>query len=176
MPANPRAAASDDSLSSCLRNRDRSTYVGSSPGAGWPSVLRYSVHTDRGGHLDRAAGQSCRQCGVAVGWKNCFFAGSDADGRRAAAMYPLSETTKLNDLNPAAYLVDVPAGITDQPSALPNCCSGTANLRIKFWPPPEPTSSPKIRPLERSPSRTTCPSPIAAPLSPEAGRSVACCG
>jgi|SRR6516225_5597218 hypothetical protein len=54
--------------------------------------------------------------GVAIGRKNYLFAGSDAGGRRAAAMYSLIETAKLNGLNPQAYLTDVLARIADHPA------------------------------------------------------------
>jgi hypothetical protein len=54
--------------------------------------------------------------GVAIGRKNYLFAGSDAGGRRAAAMYSLIETAKLNGLNPQAYLADVLARIADHPA------------------------------------------------------------
>jgi len=40
--------------------------------------------------------------GVAIGRKNYLCAGSDAGGRRAAAIYSLIETAKLNGLNPAS--------------------------------------------------------------------------
>jgi transposase len=53
---------------------------------------------------------------VAIGRKNYLFAGSDAGGRRAAAMYSLIETAKLNGLNPQAYLADVLARIADHPA------------------------------------------------------------
>jgi transposase len=45
-----------------------------------------------------------------------LFAGSDAGGRRAAAMYSLIETAKLNGVNPQAYLADVLARIADHPA------------------------------------------------------------
>jgi transposase len=51
--------------------------------------------------------------GVAIGRKNYLFAGSDAGGRRAAAMYSLIETAKLNGVNPQAYLTDVLTRIAD---------------------------------------------------------------
>jgi transposase len=51
--------------------------------------------------------------GVAIGRKNYLFAGSDHGGERAAAMYSLIETAKLNDLDPEAYLRDVLARIAD---------------------------------------------------------------
>ena len=54
--------------------------------------------------------------GVAIGRKNYLFAGSDAGGRRAAAMYSLIETAKLNGINPQAYLADVLARIADHPA------------------------------------------------------------
>jgi transposase len=42
--------------------------------------------------------------GVALGRRNWTFAGSDAGGRRAAAVYSLIETCKLNDVDPRAWL------------------------------------------------------------------------
>ena len=54
--------------------------------------------------------------GVAIGRKNYLFAGSDAGGRRAAAMYSLVETAKLNGINPQAYLADVLARIAGHPA------------------------------------------------------------
>jgi transposase len=41
---------------------------------------------------------------VAVGRNNWTFAGSDEGGRRAAAIYTLIETAKLNDADPQAWL------------------------------------------------------------------------
>ena len=45
--------------------------------------------------------------GIAVGRRNWTFAGSDAGGHRAAALYTLIETCKLNDVDPRAWLADV---------------------------------------------------------------------
>jgi transposase len=53
--------------------------------------------------------------GVAIGRKNYLFAGSDKGGERAAAMYSLVETAKLNGIDPEAYLHDVLARIADHP-------------------------------------------------------------
>ena len=50
---------------------------------------------------------------LALGRKNYLFAGSDAGGRRAAAMYSLIESAKLSGLNPQHYLADVLARIAD---------------------------------------------------------------
>ena len=52
---------------------------------------------------------------VALGRKNYLFAGSDAGGERAAAMYSLLGTAKLNGLNPEAYLRQVLSQIADHP-------------------------------------------------------------
>jgi hypothetical protein len=53
---------------------------------------------------------------IAIGRKNYLFAGSDAGGRRAAAIYALIESAKLNGLNPQHYLADVLARIADYPA------------------------------------------------------------
>lgn len=45
--------------------------------------------------------------GVAIGQKNWLFAGSDRGGARAASMYSLIESAKLNWLDPQAYLTDI---------------------------------------------------------------------
>jgi transposase len=50
---------------------------------------------------------------IALGRKNYLFAGSDKGGDRAAAMYTILQTAKLNGLNPEAYLRDTLAKIAD---------------------------------------------------------------
>ncbi|HKM90111.1 MAG TPA: IS66 family transposase [Candidatus Acidoferrales bacterium] len=52
---------------------------------------------------------------VALGRKNYLFAGSDAGGERAAAIYSLIGTAKLNGVDPEAYLREVLAGIAGHP-------------------------------------------------------------
>ncbi len=52
---------------------------------------------------------------LALGRKNWVFAGSDAGGKRAAAIYSLIETAKLNGLDPEAYLRHVLDRIADHP-------------------------------------------------------------
>ena len=52
---------------------------------------------------------------LVLGRKNWLFAGSDAGGKRAAAIYSLIETAKLNGLDPQAYLNAVLDCIADHP-------------------------------------------------------------
>ena len=52
---------------------------------------------------------------MALARKNWLFAGSDKGGERAAAIYSLIETTKLNGIDPEAYLHAVLAKIADHP-------------------------------------------------------------
>ena len=54
--------------------------------------------------------------GVALGRANWTFAGSDAGGHRAAAVYTLVETCKLNDVDPQAWLAYVLANLPDHPA------------------------------------------------------------
>ena len=53
---------------------------------------------------------------IAVGRRNWTFAGSDEGGRRAAALYTLIGTAKLNDVDPQAWLADVLARMLDYPA------------------------------------------------------------
>lgn len=62
------------------------------------------VHMGRDGLYYRAS---------ALGRKNYLFAGSDSGGDRAAAMYTIIQTAKLNGLNPEAYLTDTMTKIAD---------------------------------------------------------------
>jgi transposase len=77
-----------------------------------------------------------------MGRKNCLFAGSDAGGCRAATIYWLIESAKLNGLNPQHYLTDVLTGIADRPARR------IAELLPWNWQPldiraaPEPAHSP----------------------------------
>jgi transposase len=72
--------------------------------------------------------------GIALGRKSWLFAGSDRGGERAAAMYSLIVTAKLNDIDPQAWLADVLARIAEHPvqkldELLPwNWKSGSAKL------------------------------------------------
>jgi transposase len=53
--------------------------------------------------------------GIALGRKAWLFAGSDRGGERAAAMYSLIATAKLNGVDPRAWLADLLARIADHP-------------------------------------------------------------
>ena len=55
--------------------------------------------------------------GIALGRKSWLFAGSDRGGERAAAMYSLIVTAKLNDVDPRAWLANVLARIADHPAS-----------------------------------------------------------
>jgi hypothetical protein len=55
--------------------------------------------------------------GIALGRKAWLFAGSDRGGERAAAMYSLIVTAKLNDVDPRAWLADVLRRIAEQPAS-----------------------------------------------------------
>jgi transposase len=70
------------------------------------------VHLSQGTH-NNPAERALRT--VALGRKNYLFAGSDAGGERAAAIYSLIGTAKLNGLDPEAYLRNVLSRIADHP-------------------------------------------------------------
>ena len=53
--------------------------------------------------------------GIALGRRSWLFAGSDRGGARAAAMYTLIGTAKLNDVDPQAWLADVLRRIAETP-------------------------------------------------------------
>ncbi len=71
---------------------------------------------------------------MAIGRKAWLFAGSDRGGERAAAIYTLIVTAKLNGLDPRAWLADVLRRIADHPASqlgalLPwNCTARAAKL------------------------------------------------
>ena len=76
----------------------------------WEALGRFTID----GRLEmtnNAAERAIRP--LALGRKNYLFAGSDTGGQRAAVMYTIIETAKLNGLDPEAYLADVIGRIAD---------------------------------------------------------------
>ena len=55
--------------------------------------------------------------GIALGRRSWLFAGSDRGGARAAAMYTLIGTAKLNDVDPQAWLADFLGRIAGTPQS-----------------------------------------------------------
>jgi transposase len=78
----------------------------------WEALRRYC--DDGRIEIDNNAAERALRC-VALGRKNFLFAGSDAGGERAAAIYGLLGTAKLNGHNPEAFLREVLARIADHP-------------------------------------------------------------
>jgi transposase len=81
--------------------------------ARWTALMR--CFDDGRLALDNNPAERTLRC-VAIGRKNYLFAGSDAGGQRAAAMYSLIESVKLNGRNPQDYLADVLTRIADHPA------------------------------------------------------------
>ena len=78
----------------------------------WPALTRY--RDDGRLEIDNNAAERSLRA-VALGRKNWLFAGSDDGGERAAVIYSLLGTAKLNGLNPEAYLRYVLERIADHP-------------------------------------------------------------
>jgi hypothetical protein len=78
----------------------------------WRALTRF---TDDGTlEIDNSAAERALRA-VALGRKNFLFVGSDGGGERAAAMYSLIGSAKLNGLDPELYLRTVLARIADHP-------------------------------------------------------------
>lgn len=78
----------------------------------WPALTRY--RDDGRLEIDNNAAERALRT-VALGRKNYLFAGSDVGGDRAAAMYTLLGTAKLNGINPETYLRHVLERIAEHP-------------------------------------------------------------
>ena len=78
----------------------------------WPAFARF-LDDGRICLTNNAAERALR--GIALGRKSWLFAGSDRGGERAAFMYTLIATARLNDVDPQAWLADVLARIADLP-------------------------------------------------------------
>ena len=79
----------------------------------WPSFTLF-LEDGRVCLSNNAAERALR--GIALGRKSWLFCGSDRGGQRAATMYSLIATAKMNDVDPQAWLADVLARINDLPS------------------------------------------------------------
>jgi transposase len=79
----------------------------------WPAFTRF-LEDGRICLSNNAAERAMR--GVALGRRSWLFAGSDRGGQRAAAIYSLIATAKLNDVDPQAWLADVLARIAEHPA------------------------------------------------------------
>jgi hypothetical protein len=80
----------------------------------WPAFTRF-LGDGRICLTNNAAERALR--GIAIGRRAWLFAGSDRGGERAAAMFTLIETAKLNNVDPQAWLADVLCRINDHPAA-----------------------------------------------------------
>jgi transposase len=80
----------------------------------WPSFTRF-LDDGRVCLSNNAAERGLR--GIALGRKSWLFAGSDRGGERAAAMYSLIVSAKMNDIDPQAWLADVLARIASHPAS-----------------------------------------------------------
>ncbi len=92
----------------------------------WPALTRYC--DDGAIEIDNSAAERALR-GVAIGRRNYLFAGADSGGERAAAIYSLIGTAKLNGIDPEAWLRHVLAHIADHPvnrvdELLPWHCAG----------------------------------------------------
>ena len=79
----------------------------------WPSFTRF-LDDGRVCLSNNAAERELR--GIALGRKSWLFCGSDRGSERAAAMYSLIITCKMNDVDPQAWLADVLARIATHPA------------------------------------------------------------
>lgn len=64
--------------------------------------------------IDNSAAERALRA-VAIGRKNYLFMGADSGGQRAASLYSLIGTAKLNGLDPELYLRTVLAQVADHP-------------------------------------------------------------
>ncbi len=79
----------------------------------WPGFTRF-LEDGRVCLTNDATKRALR--GIPLGRKSWLFAGSDRGGGRAAFMYTLIVTAKMNDVDPQAWLADVLARIAEHPS------------------------------------------------------------
>ena len=78
----------------------------------WPAFTRL-LNDGRICLTNNAAERALR--GIALGRKSWLFAGSDRGGQRAAKMYSLIVSAKMNNVDPQAWLADVLNRIAEHP-------------------------------------------------------------
>ena len=78
----------------------------------WTALTRYCENGKV--EIDNNAAERALRV-VALGRKNFLFAGSDGGGERAAAVYSLLGSAKLNGLDPEAYLHEVLTRVAEHP-------------------------------------------------------------
>jgi hypothetical protein len=89
----------------------------------WPAFTRFL--DDGRVCLSNNAAERALRC-VALRTESWLFCGSDRRGQRAAVMYTLIGTAKLNDVDPqGGPPTSSPASPSNRPTALMNCCLGT---------------------------------------------------
>ena len=79
----------------------------------WPAFTRF-LDDGRICLMNNAAERALR--GIALGRKSWLFAGSDRGGDRAAVMYSLIVSAKMNDVDPQDWLAHVLATIAQHPT------------------------------------------------------------
>ena len=89
----------------------------------WPAFTRF-LGDGKICLTNNAAERALR--GIALGRRSWLFAGSDRGGERAAAIYTLIATAKLNDVDPQSWLEDVLRRDADHPAV-------TAHRVGDFW-------------------------------------------
>lgn len=93
----------------------------------WPAFTRF-LDDGRVCLTNNAAERALR--GVALGRRSWLFAGSERGGDRAAYMYSLIVTAKMNDIDPQAWLTELIARLPDTTaSRVPGLCRGTGGQR-----------------------------------------------
>ncbi len=78
----------------------------------WLALTRYC--NNGAIEIDNSAAERALR-GIAIGRRNYLFAGADSGGERAAGIYSLIGTAKLNGIDPEAWLRHVLTQITDHP-------------------------------------------------------------